>query len=62
MSSRFNRLIANTGANSIVMTEPHTEHDESAGILYAGLAYAFWAFVPLYWRLLGDVPPFELTV
>jgi chloramphenicol-sensitive protein RarD len=36
--------------------------DESAGILYAGLAYSIWGIVPLYWRLLGDVPPFELTV
>jgi chloramphenicol-sensitive protein RarD len=36
--------------------------DETSGILYAGLAYAFWGIVPLYWRLLGDVPPFELTV
>jgi chloramphenicol-sensitive protein RarD len=44
------------------MTGPKTAHDETAGILYAGLAYAFWGFVPLYWRLLGDVPPFELTV
>ncbi len=34
---------------------------ESAGILYAGLAYAVWGVVPVYWRLLGDVPPFELT-
>ncbi len=35
---------------------------ETAGIVYAGLAYAVWGVVPLYWRLLGDVPPFELTV
>jgi|HubBroStandDraft_6_1064221.scaffolds.fasta_scaffold29891_1 chloramphenicol-sensitive protein RarD len=37
-------------------------HDETTGILYAGSAYAFWGFMPLYWRMLGDVPPFELTV
>jgi chloramphenicol-sensitive protein RarD len=36
--------------------------DERAGILYAGIAYSFWGIVPLYWRLLSDVPPFELTV
>ena len=35
---------------------------ESTGILYAGLAYTVWGVIPLYWRLLGDVPPFELTV
>ena len=34
---------------------------EAAGILYAGSAYAFWGITPLYWRLLGQVPPFELT-
>ena len=41
---------------------PPASGDEPAGILYAGSAYVFWGFVPLYWRLLGDVPPFELTV
>lgn len=35
---------------------------EGPGILYAGTAYAVWGVIPLYWRLLGDVPPFELTV
>jgi chloramphenicol-sensitive protein RarD len=35
---------------------------ETAGILFAGSAYAFWGIMPLYWRLLGDVRPFELTV
>jgi chloramphenicol-sensitive protein RarD len=34
---------------------------EATGILYAGSAYAFWGITPLYWRLLGDVPPFQLT-
>jgi chloramphenicol-sensitive protein RarD len=34
---------------------------ETLGILYAGSAYAFWGITPLYWRLLGNVPPFELT-
>jgi chloramphenicol-sensitive protein RarD len=34
---------------------------EASGILYAGAAYAFWGITPLYWRLLGNVPPFELT-
>jgi len=35
---------------------------EGAGILFAGAAYAIWGFVPLYWRLLADVSPFEITV
>lgn len=34
---------------------------ETAGLLYAGVAYAFWGITPIYWRLLGNVPPFELT-
>ena len=36
--------------------------NETTGILYAGSAYAIWGIIPLYWRLLGDVPPFQLTV
>jgi chloramphenicol-sensitive protein RarD len=36
--------------------------DEGTGILFACAAYAIWGFVPLYWRLLVDVAPFEITV
>ncbi len=39
---------------------PHS--DDPAGIAYAVLAYGLWGIVPLYWRLLDGVPPFELTV
>lgn len=35
---------------------------ESTGILLAGSAYAIWGVVPVYWRFLPQVPPFELTV
>ncbi len=38
------------------------DHGEGAGILYAGAAYSLWGVLPLYWRLLADVPPFELTM
>ncbi len=43
------------------MTEPRQPHNETRGILYAGGAYFVWGLVPLYWRLLGDVSPLELT-
>ena len=43
------------------MTEESRTAREGPGIAYAGLAYAVWGVTPLYWRLLGDVPPFELT-
>ncbi|HEV2561645.1 MAG TPA: EamA family transporter RarD [Rhizomicrobium sp.] len=36
--------------------------DDSAGIFFAAFAYIVWGIMPLYWRLLGNVPPFELTV
>ncbi|HEY5337498.1 MAG TPA: EamA family transporter RarD, partial [Rhizomicrobium sp.] len=36
--------------------------DDMSGILFAGFSYAFWGIMPLYWRLLAKVPPFELTV
>jgi chloramphenicol-sensitive protein RarD len=39
-----------------------TTTDDSIGVAYAMLAYALWGIVPLYWRLLDGVPPFELTV
>ena len=29
------------------------------GLLFAGGAYAFWGFAPLYWKLLGDVSSSE---
>jgi chloramphenicol-sensitive protein RarD len=35
--------------------------DDPAGIACAALAYGVWGIVPLYWRLLDGVPPFELT-
>ena len=36
--------------------------DDSAGIAFAAFSYIFWGIMPLYWRLLSAVPPFELTV
>jgi len=36
--------------------------EERAGALSAGLAYVIWGVMPLYWRLLSDVPSFEVTV
>lgn len=36
--------------------------DEPAGLFFAVIAFASWGILPLYWRLFGDVPPFELTV
>lgn len=40
----------------------HDHPEEGTGILYALTAYGIWGFVPLYWRLLSDVGPFEITV
>ena len=37
-------------------------HNETAGILYAGAAYSMWGVFPLYWALLDDVPPVEVSV
>lgn len=45
------------------MSRPDSDHPhEGTGILFAGAAYAIWGFVPLYWRLLADVSPFEITI
>jgi chloramphenicol-sensitive protein RarD len=39
----------------------NSAHDEPSGIAAAVLAYGVWGIVPLYWRLLDGVPPFEVT-
>ncbi|HSM94578.1 MAG TPA: EamA family transporter RarD [Rhizomicrobium sp.] len=44
------------------MNAPHHARDDTAGILFAAFSYAFWGIMPLYWRLLDAVPPFQLTV
>jgi chloramphenicol-sensitive protein RarD len=49
------RLLPQAGIGSAAADDP-------TGIAYAALAYALWGIVPLYWRLLDGVPPFELTV
>lgn len=35
--------------------------DERAGIFYAASAYSLWGVLPLYWHVLADVPPFQLS-
>ena len=44
------------------MADPHEHHTETRGILYAGGAYFIWGLVPLYWTLLRDVSPVEITL
>ncbi len=38
------------------------QEEVRAGTAYAALAYTIWGLMPLYWRLLGDVPSFQLTI
>jgi len=35
--------------------------NETAGIVYAACAYAIWGVLPIYWDILGGVPPLELS-
>jgi chloramphenicol-sensitive protein RarD len=42
-------------------TPPEPNH-EGQGILLAGGAYLCWGLVPLYWRLLEDVSPWQITL
>src|ERR1043166_1429707 len=53
---------ADIGAPVVVHPDAETARDEGRGILYALIAYAVWGIMPLYWRVLPAVPPFELTV
>ncbi|MFC4558160.1 EamA family transporter RarD [Virgibacillus kekensis] len=34
--------------------------DSKAGILYAAGAYLLWGFLPIYWKLVNEVPPGEI--
>src|SRR5215469_4035659 len=42
--------------------QPPEQHHEGQGILLAGGAYFVWGLVPLYWRLLEDVSPWQVTL
>jgi chloramphenicol-sensitive protein RarD len=44
------------------MQAPSERKSETTGILLAGSSYVFWGVMPLYWHLLSNVPPFEITV
>lgn len=44
------------------MTDSTESDNETRGIVYAGGAYTIWGFVPIYWQLLSDVPPVEITL
>ena len=41
---------------------PPGARDDRNGVIYVGLCYVFWGVAPLYWRLLGDLPPLEVAV
>lgn len=54
-------VAAETGA-PVEIEAATAKGDDLTGIAYASLAYIFWGVVPIYWRGLSDVPPFEITV
>lgn len=43
------------------MTAKH-HHDSREGLALAAGAYTIWGIIPLYWRLLAHVPPFEIVI
>ena len=53
------------GSKKAGMSTPETppeQHHEGQGILLAGGAYFVWGLVPLYWQLLADVSPWQVTL
>jgi len=47
---------------AIAARDASSTRDDPRGIALALAAYAIWGITPLYWRLLGKVPAFEITV
>lgn len=47
---------------SAASEQPPEQHHEGQGILLAGGAYFVWGLVPLYWKLLDDVSPWQITI
>ena len=43
------------------MNKKH-HHDSREGLALAAGAYTIWGIIPLYWRLLSNVPPFEIVI
>jgi chloramphenicol-sensitive protein RarD len=43
------------------MTPANDHPNERTGILFAAGSYAFWGFMPLYWKLFDGLGPLELT-
>ena len=46
---------------SVMLEETPSPPNETTGILYAVGSYGLWGVLPLYWHMLGNVPPFELS-
>jgi chloramphenicol-sensitive protein RarD len=47
---------------AIAGSEDTSARDDPRGIALALAAYGLWGIVPVYWRLLAEVPAFEITV
>jgi chloramphenicol-sensitive protein RarD len=45
-----------------VNTSAHHHSDDRAGVIYSVLAQLAWGVLPLYWRTLRGIPPFEIVV
>jgi chloramphenicol-sensitive protein RarD len=41
---------------------PASASDSRAGVVYATACYIIWGIIPIYWRWLEHVPPFELVI
>lgn len=61
--SRPELAAADLGEPVVLETrDADSARDDPRGIALALAAYGLWGVVPVYWRLLAKVPPFELTV
>lgn len=44
----------------VVRMNKNSNREQGVGMLFAGLSYVLWGFLPLYWKLVDDIPAAEV--
>lgn len=57
---RYNRCMGNEQSSATTQAAGYSA-EERRGILAGVFCYALWGILPIYWKLLAEVNPFEIT-